>query len=347
MDFVSADRSRDSEFLSGLKDYNFGVAEVNRQITKDINLDRDTERQQLNDINTGELFTQIKDATGTASGVASATATFKNFQDYGAKIEKGIKNAQKVASDTAQKIQQVQATTEVPPPVFGGEAVPKGGLPKSKPTLAQIRQAREGASVEGGLSEKAQSSFLEESGAVMRGDPTSGGGPLSKASEVDKLSEAGEQTVKAGNLGEETGSLVGKVGTKALKGVGVLGSVAGLGMAIASDTHGGFARMSTADKLGNVAEIGGAGLDIIGVGLEATGFGVPFGLALQGVGTLLQMGSGIEGEISSKEQVPEQQKEVKQEEQEKEAQEQPMEQAVQGVSEAQAGGLGVARQQQN
>lgn len=320
MDFVSADRSRDAEFQAGLKNYNFGVAEVNRQITKDINNDRDTEKQQLNNIEDKEIFTQIKDATGGATGIASATATFNNIKEYGEKIDQGVKKAQKIATDTAEKIQQAKPTTEVPEPQVSGEPVPEGGAPKSKPP------AQEG---------------------ILSGEAEEGGGALSKPSEVDKLYEAGKVTAKAGEEGEEAGSLIGKVGTKALKGVGVVGSIAGMGMAIASDSNGGWAKMSLADKIGNGAEIGGAGLDLVGAGLEATGVGIPLGLALQGFGTLLQLGSGIEGEITSKTDEEQSQKLAKQEEQTKEGQEPTPQTQVTSVSGAQAGTLGVARQQQN
>jgi hypothetical protein len=271
MDFVSADRSGDSEFQARLKDYNFGVAETNRQITVDIQNDRTTEKQQDSDIDNTELFTQIKDATGQAGNVASATATFKNIQQYGAKIQDGIKEATKTATATAEKIQQSLPTTETPLEQLGG---------------------------------------------------------------------------KVGAEAEAGGGLLGKVGTKALKGLGVVGAVAGMGMAIASDENGGWAKMSTADKLGNVAEIGGAGLDMVGVGLEATGIGVPIGLALQGFGTLLQIGSGLESAISSKEAEAPAKQQAQQQEQQAEASEQkPLQEEV-GVSESQAGGLGVARQQQ-
>lgn len=302
MDFVSADRSRDSEFEAGLKNYNFGVAQVNRDITKQIKNDRDTEKKQEQDINNAETFTQIKDGGGAAAGLASATATFKNYQEYAGKIAEGVKKAQKTATDTAEKIQQVKPTTETPP---------------------------------------------DQTGGILSGEADKGGGALSSPEEADKLYEAGKSTVNATKAGEETGALIGKVGTKALKGIGVVGSIAGMGMAIASDENGGWNKMSTADKIGNVAEIGGAGLDILGAGLESTGIGIPFGLALQGFGTLAQLGSGIESEISSKEEVPEEKKEAQEEEAKAEASDKAgIQQQVTAVSEAQAGGLGIARQQQ-
>lgn len=302
MDFVSADRTRDSEFQHELKNYNLGVSQINRDITKSIKNDRDTEKKQEQDIDSAETFTQIKDATGQATGIASATATFKNYQDYAGKLEEGVKKAQKVATDTAEKIQQATPTTETPP---------------------------------------------DQTGGILSGEADKGGGALSNPEEVDKLYEAGKDTASALKEGEETGSAIGRVGTKALKGLGAVGSVAGMGMAIASDMNGGFSKMSTADKLGNVAEIGGAGLDILGVGLEATGIGVPLGLALQGLGTLAQLGSGLEGEIESKEEEPEAKKEAQQEEQQAEASDKAgIQQQEASVSEAQAGGLAVAREQQ-
>lgn len=297
MDFVSADRSRDSEFQSELKNYNFGVAESNKQITRDLDDDRDKEKQAEDDIDDARTFTQIKDGAGGSSGLASATATFNNFQKYKGDIEAGVKKAQKVAGETAEKIQQVKPTTTTPPDQLGGKV---------------------GAAAE------------------------EGGGALSDGAKAEKLTDAAKTITGT----EKTAGFIGKAGSKALKGVGVVGAIAGMGMAIAADENGGWAKMSTADKFGNGAEIAGAGMDILGAGLEATGIGVPFGLALQGFGTLLQLGSGVESEISSAEGVDpakEKAKEDEQEEEDKEAK--PQQQAV-AVSTAQAGGLGVARQQQ-
>lgn len=291
MDFISADRTGDSEFQANLKNYNFGVAESNKQITRDLDDDRDKEKQAENDIDDARTFTQIKDGSAGSTALSSATATFDNYLKYQGKIEEGVKKAQKVAGDTAEKIQQARPTTETP--------------------------------------------ALEES-------VETGGGALSDGSKAEKLTEAGKTLTAE----EKTAGFLGKAGSKALKGLGVVGAVAGMGMAIASDENGGWQKMSTADKLGNMAEIGGAGLDIVGAGLEATGIGVPFGLALQGFGTLLQLGSGVESEISSAEGVDPAKKKAQQDEQDEEDKEaKPQQQAV-AVSTAQAGGLGVARQQQ-
>lgn len=299
MDFISADRTKDSEFEAGLKNYNFGVAETNKEITRAIDNDRDTEKKTERDIDSAETFTQIKNAGGQATGLASATATFKNYQEYGEKMEQAAKKAQKVASQTAEKIQQVKPTTETPPDQLGGK-----------------------------VAEEADE-----------------GGALTDAGKAGKVAQAESDTLEALNKGGKVGGAIGKAGTAALKGVGVIGSIAGMGMAIASDENGGWAKKSLADKIGNAAEIGGAGLDIVGTALEFTPL-APIGLALQGLGTVAQIGAGIEGEISSEKSVDPAKKEAQQQEQQEEKDEGTKGTQIASVSEAQAGGLGVSRQQQ-
>ena len=127
MDFVSADRTGDSEFQANLKNYNFGIAESNKQITRDLDDDRDKEKQAENDIDDARTFTQIKDGSAGATGLASATATFNNFKEYQGKIEEGVKKAQKVAGETAEKIQQARPTTTTPAEAGVGESVETGG----------------------------------------------------------------------------------------------------------------------------------------------------------------------------------------------------------------------------
>ena len=209
MEFISADRSRDAEFQSGLQDYNFGVAETNKQITNDIQNDRDTEKQTERDIDSTEIFTQIKDAGGQATGLASATATFKNYQAYGAKIAEQVEKAKNAVGETAQKIQQINPTTETPPEQVGGKV----------------------------------------------GEAVEEGGALTDVGKATKVEQAVSKTTQALKTGEEAGSLIGKAGSVALKGVGVIGALAGAGMAIASDEHGGWAKKSLSDKIGNVAPL--------------------------------------------------------------------------------------------
>lgn len=289
MDFVSADRTRDAEFKQELKNYNFGVEAQNREITKDIDDDRDREKKAEQDIDDAETFTQIKDAVGGSSALAHATATFDAMQKYKATADNVVKKVNQARQDlgeTAERIRGNNTTTETPEVNESVEA-PRG-------TTAAASEGGAGAEVEG-----------------------------------------------------EAAGFLGKAGAKALKGVGGLGAVAGLGMAIVSDEHGGWSKKSTADKWGNAFQIGGSVADLVGLGLEATGVGVPLGLALQGLGTLATLGSGVESEISGAMSVDPQKKEAQEEEQEEETKEKAGvgTEAV-GVTQAQAGGLGVARQVQ-
>ena len=291
MDFISADRSRDQEHTAGLQNYNFSVTQHNRDITKAIKEDRDTEKKQKQDIESGETFTQIKDAGGEAGAVAQAVGTFKKIkeaQEAGKTAIGSLQDTISVAGDKAQAL-----------------------VSKAKSSVPEVD-----------LGEEVSSGVFESTSKA----------PAEVASSASRELEAGAEGL----------------GSKALKGLGGLGAVAGMGMAIASDANGGWAKKSLADKLGNVAEIGGAGLDLIGLGLEATGVGAPLGLVLQGIGTLAQVGSGIEEQVTAAQGVKPAEEEAEAEEKKAEASDKAsIEQTVQSVSGAGAGTLGVARQQQN
>jgi hypothetical protein len=291
MDFISADRSRDQEHTAELKNYNFGVVQHNADITRAIKEDRDTEKKQKQDIESGETFTQIKDAGGEAGALGQAVATFKK-----------IKQAQEAGKTALGSLQDTISTA--------GEKA-QNLVSKSKSAVPEVE-----------LGEEVSSGVYESTTKA----------PSEIASSATRELEAGAEGI----------------GSKALKGLGGVGAVAGMGMAIASDANGGWAKKSLSDKIGNVAEIGGAGLDLLGLGLEATGVGAPLGLVLQGIGTLAQVGSGIEESISAQQSVKPAEDEATKEEQQAEASEKSeIQQTETAVSGAGAGSLGVARQQQN
>lgn len=292
MEFVSADRSRDSEFEAGLKDYNFGIQEANIQRTKDLKTAKDQEKGDIRQITTGEVESEIKSGAGQASELAGAKATFDSWVASGEQLAKKAKQARQTAGEVAQKLQANNPTTETPPATEEAPATTETGVNEAAGAGAELEAGAEGAGAEG------------------------------------------------------SGYLASRLGGVGLKGIGAVGAIAGMGMAIESDENGGWAKKSLADKIGNVAEIGGAGLDLAGLVLEATPL-APLGLALQGIGTLSQIGSGIEGEISGAVKSGKEKTAEQQEEQQTEQDEQPVQQEIQGVSEAGAGGLAVARQQQN
>lgn len=284
MEFVSADRSADSEFEAGLKNYNFGIQESNIQRTRDLKDAKDKERSDIRDITSGETGAEIKSGAGQASELAGAKATFDSWVKSGEAVASKAKEAQQTAGEVAENLQANNPTTEVPDTAEEAPATTETGVNEALET---------GTGVE-----------------------------------------------------EEGAGLASKLGGIGLKGIGAVGAIAGMGMAIESDENGGWAKKSLADKIGNVAEIGGAGLDLAGLVLEATPL-APIGLALQGIGTVAQLGSGIEGEISTASKATKAKGQEQQEEQEAEKDEPPAQQQISGVSQAEAGGLAVARQQQN
>ena len=291
MDFISADRSRDQEHTAELKNYNYGVIQHNADITRDIKLDRDTEKKQKQDIESGATFTQIKDAAGEAGAVGQSVATFKKIKDAQEQGKTALNSLKETINAAGQKAENLVSKTKT--------AVPE---------------------VE--LGEEVSSGVFESTSKA----------PSAVASSASKELEVGAEGI----------------GSKALKGLGGIGAVAGMGMAIASDANGGWAKKSTADKIGNVAEIGGAGLDILGLGLEASVVGAPLGLLLQGIGTLAQVGSGVEEQITAGQNVKPAEDEATAEEQKAEASDKAQIQKTESaVSGAGSGSLGVARQQQN
>lgn len=305
MDLVGADRTHDAEFEANLKNYNFGIAEQNRQITKDIKADKEKLKTEKETIEGLELSKEIKAGAGQGAELLGATKTFQSIQQLqkagetvkkvGGSIQQGLEQARQVASETAERVQSANPTTETPP--------------------------------------------LEENP-----DTTTTG--VNEASAGTEAESDVTTAIREGAEGEEEVSTLSKFGTFGGKAIGGVGALAGMGMAIASDENGGWAKKSTADKIGNVVEIGGAGLDLAGLVLEATPL-APLGLALQGIGTLAQIGSGVESEVSSAVSSSKEQTEATQEEQQAEKDEPAPQQEITGVSSAETGGLAVAREQQN
>lgn len=345
MDFVSADRSRDAEFQANLKDYNFGVAEQNRQITKDVKDTKDKLKQDLGNITNLELEEQIKAGAQQGAELLGATKTFEAIQS-GVKKAKGV---QQTVTDAVGKIKAVQGNVE-------------GSLDQASETVGQLKDAAteslEQASSEakagaGAVSETAGQSIEETQEAAetvaersQTVKPSAEVPPVEEGvaeakSSVNEVA-SGLKTTAEG-VAEEGGSLLGKFGSVGARGLGAVGAVGGMAMSIASDENGGWAKKSIADKIGNVVNIGGAGLDLAGLVLEATPL-APLGLALQGFGTLAQIGSGIESEVSSEMSAGKERAAVKKAAAGVTAP--PPQALVSGIGSAGAGTLGVARESQ-
>jgi len=205
-----------------------------------------------------------------------------------------------------------------------------------------------------GLEEGAQSSAhlgaLQQAGQHVNAvagavktalDVQKGTAPLKATTDIARGTEEGGQEVATTALGKAAG--------KAGSVLGVIGDVGSIGLDIAADTGGGWKKMSTADKIANVADIGGAGLDMIGTGLMT--FGGPLGFAVGGglklFGDITEVLAGTETAVSGEVQVSDKQKAIAAQAAADKAKLGSAQSVVQGgASEAGAGNLAVGRQSQ-
>jgi Sec-independent protein translocase protein TatA len=176
------------------------------------------------------------------------------------------------------------------------------------------------------------------------------GQPIKATEDIVKVGEGGaRQVIKKGEvIGRETAQTLGKSAGKLATGIGVIGDIGSIGLDISEDINN-WGKMSTADKISNIADIGGAGLDMIGTGLMAFGgpIGAMVGLGLKGIGDIAQVGSGVEDTISGYQSAQDTKKDLdqQQEQAEKDAPDPKQEQKA-GPTLAGAGTLAVGRQVQ-
>jgi hypothetical protein len=167
----------------------------------------------------------------------------------------------------------------------------------------------------------------------------------------DILTGAGDtlKAYKVGDIiGEKTAQTIGKSAGKLGSALGVVGDIGSIGLDIAQDKAN-WGKMSTMDKIGNIADIGGASLDMVGTGLMTFGgpVGAGIGLGLKAFGDLFEVASGVESTISGFTGTAGKEKDVDTQEKQVENQEGPAQQEIQvGESEAGAGTLAVGRMQQ-
>ena len=171
-----------------------------------------------------------------------------------------------------------------------------------------------------------------------------------KASKDIEMTDLGKGALEGGDAELEVATTtLGKAAGKAGSVLGVIGDVGSIGLDISADTGGGWNKMSVADKIANVADIGGAGLDMIGTGLMT--FGGPVGMALGGglklFGDITEVLAGTETAVSGEVSVSDKQKAIAVKEKADEAKlGQAKDQAQAVASEAGGGDLAVARKVQ-
>lgn len=371
MDFIGGDRTHDSEFEANLKNYNFGIAEQNRQITKDIQGYKNQLKTNVGNINTNELLEQIKAGSGQVAELTGAQGLFtriQKFQKAGEKVGEGITKARAVVGDIQSNVRQGvagvgevagQARTAVQGAVQGAQQAGQEAVGQARGILSGAVQeaSNVGSSAATAAVNTAKQTAQQTAQNLVANNPTTAtppveNRPLTNTTGVNEAAAGTESesavssAIKTGQGAVEEVSKLSKFAGMGAKTIGGVGALAGMGMAIASDENGGWAKKSVADKISNVAEIGGAGMDMAGLVLEATPL-APLGLALQGFGTLFQIGSGIESEISSAVSSSDEKTEAGKEEQQQEQSEDKPQALISGLSSAEAGGAGIARQQQN
>lgn len=254
MEFGNVDRTRDSEYLSEVKDFNSQVQAYNLQRTKNILTDQEKAQGLKEQIGSDANTNALKEAGQHANAIAQGLKTAKNIQELGTPL-KATKDIVMGAGDTA------------------------------------------------------------------------------------KLFKAGDV------IGTKTAETIGKTAGKLGTAIGVIGDIGTIGLDIAQDKAN-WGKMSTMDKIGSIADIGGAGLDMVGTGLMTFGgpVGAGIGLGLKAFGDLFEVASGVEQTISGYTETTDKKKAVDTAEQEQEKAEGPAQQQIKaGVSEAGAGTLAVGR----
>jgi hypothetical protein len=221
MEFMSADRTRDAEYSSQLRDYNQQVQLYNQSLTK--------QRGEVRD--EGE---QLKEEAGSDAN----TNAIKQAGQHANSIKQGV--------ETAMNINKI-------------------------------------------------------------------GKPIKATEKIVKTAEDGSRIlIKKGDIiGKETAQTLGKSAGKLATGLGIVGDVGSIGLDIAEDVNN-WDKMSTMDKITNIADIGGAGFDMIGTGLMTFGgpVGAMVGLGMKGLGDLVQVGAGAEQTISSYEDASDKQDDI-------------------------------------
>ncbi len=214
-----------------------------------------------------------------------------------------------------------------------------------KQTAEGLESEAQGGANTNALKEAGQHATAIAQGVKTAKEVNALGTPLKATQDIVE----GTQTIKAGDIiGKQTAQTLGRSAGKVASALGVIGDIGTIGLDIAQDKAN-WGKMSTMDKIGNIADIGGAGLDMVGTGLMTFGgpLGASIGLGLKAFGDLAEVGSGVESTVSGYEQAGQKQTEIKKQEQQAEKDEGPAEvEAGPIVSEAGAGTLAVARQAQ-
>ncbi len=363
MEFVSADRSRDAEFLSGLQNYNQQVFENNKDIAARIDESKDQLDKDLSNAQEVADLSTLK----TSGGLAGIGAGAVERVDRGVKEFRSYKEKAAAAKEDAELLARRGGAVEVPVSAAEELAGPGGRFTGITNLLGDPRAEREAAaSFEAeqqgigevyrrgarpvsptrtrpqAFTEQEQSEFrsaVEERGAAREAAAAGEEGAAKAGAEG-----AAKAGVKAGAEAAEltAGKVLGKLAGGVARGAGIAGAAVSAGSAIEGLMEG------KKFKLGEQgAEIGGAILDVLGTGAEFIPGGQLIGVGLQLAGTALSgFGAAAEALDIEPQQTEAEGKARELQQQTQQDLEAQRQKALTGITTAAQGGAAVARQVQ-
>jgi hypothetical protein len=338
MEFVSADRSRDAEFLRGLQNYNQEIFANNKDIAAKID---DTQDKLDEDIENAKEVADLDNlkTSGALAGITAGAGErvvrgVKDYKEY--KVAKAAKEAKDLAFAARGGGTEVavSATEEL--------AGPGGRFAEQTPLLGDPEAERAAGRPEE-FTEQEQSDFrrtVEERGAAREAAAGEEGATAARGTVKTALS--GAEVIAEEGVAKTAGKVLAKGAGVIAKGAGVAGALVSGGSAVESLMAGNKFEW---DKQG--AEIGGAILDILGTGAEFIPGGQLFGVGLQLAGTALSgvgtVAEALDAEPQKEQSIGEAKDLQAKTQQDLEAQRQK---ALTGITTAAQGGAAVARQVQ-
>jgi hypothetical protein len=229
------------------------------------------------------------------------------------------------------------------------------GLYNRDLTNKKLENKEEGESLQSQAGTDAHTGAMKEAGqhaaALSQGLSTARniqklGTPIKATEDIVKGAGDTAKLFKKGEvIGKETAQTLGKSAGKLATGLGVIGDVASIGLD-AEELNDNWGTMSTMDKITNIADIGGAGLDLVGTGLMTFGgpVGALAGLGMKAFGDVIQVGAGAEQTIAGYQDADDKKKEIQADTEKQDKELGDEKQTQQGsVSLAGAGALAVGR----
>ena len=196
------------------------------------------------------------------------------------------------------------------------------GLYNRDLTNKKLTNKEEGESLQSQAGTDANTGAMKEAGqhasALAQGLSTAKniqkvGTPIRATEDIVKGAGDTAKFFKKGEIvGKETAQTIGKSAGKLATGLGVIGDVASIGLD-AEELKDDWGTMSTMDKITNIADIGGAGLDMVGTGLMTFGgpVGALAGLGMKAFGDVIQVGAGAEQTIAGFQNADDKKKQIK------------------------------------